>query len=234
MDTVLSLAAALPAEDRFPDDVDLRQAVIPKGRATLEEYLEAFAYTIPLLQTATSLERAAYELCEDAAAENVIHIEARFAPLLHTHRDLKPRDVVAAVLAGMHRAEAEFGISTGLILTALKQDSTEQSIETVQLAAQFRRDGVVGVDLAGPERLFSPRKHRKAIEFAHDAELNVTIHAGRVMLSGTDRKRPSIWVRTALATASIYSRLRVRRSGSPKSRSRSKCVRPAIFRSPDS
>jgi adenosine deaminase len=178
LETVLKLARALPPERAFPASLDLKSAVIPGTRGSLEEYLVAFDYTVPLLQTPSALERSAYELCEDAASENVIYIEIRFAPLLHTLADLKPRDVVAAVLAGMHRAEADFGIATGLILTALKQNSTEQSIETVQLAAQFRRDGVVGVDLAGPEHQNPPVKHRKAIEFAHDAGIHVTIHAG--------------------------------------------------------
>jgi adenosine deaminase len=178
LDTVLELAGSTPREAGLPDTNDLREAVVPGARASLEGYLEAFEYTIPLLQTTSALERVAFELCEDAAAEGVIHIEVRFAPLLHTRLDLKPRDVVAAVLAGLHRAESALGIGTGLILTALKQKSTEESIETVQLAAQFRSEGVVGFDLAGPEKLFSPRKHRKAVEFAHDADLNVTLHAG--------------------------------------------------------
>jgi len=176
--TLLAFARALPPERALPVGVDLRKAVLPESRGSLEDYLVAFDYTVPLLQTPAALERAAYELCEDAANENVIYMEIRFAPLLHTRADLKPRDVVAAVLAGMDRAKTRFGIATGLILAALKQDTTEQSIETVQLAAQFRRDGVVGIDLVGPEHQNPPLKHRKAIEFAHDAGLHVTIHAG--------------------------------------------------------
>ena len=177
-ETVVELARRVPPEAGLPQTDDLRRAVVPEGKHPLEDYLAAFDYTVPLLQTPAALERAAYELCADVAAENVIYLEIRFAPLLHTRLELKPRDVVAAVLSGMHRAEEEFSVQSGLILTALKQESTEQSIETVQLAAQFRRDGVVGIDLAGPERMFPPLKHRKALEFAHDAGLHVTIHAG--------------------------------------------------------
>ncbi len=176
--TVEELARRVPPEAGLPPTEDLRRSVVPGGSRPLEDYLAAFDFTIPLLQTTTALERAAYELCADAAAENVIYMEIRFAPLLHTRLELKPRDVVASVLAGMRRAHEEFGIESGLILTALKQASTEQSIETVQLAAQFRNEGVVGIDLAGPERLFPPLKHRKAVEFAHDAGIHVTIHAG--------------------------------------------------------
>ncbi len=177
-ETVEELARDVRPEAGLPQTEHLRDAVIPKGKQPLESYLAAFDFTIPLLQTQVALERAAFELCLDAAAENVIYIEIRFAPLLHTRLELKPRDVVASVLAGMRRAHDQTGIESGLILTALKQESTEHSIETVQLAAQFRRDGVVGVDLAGPERMFPPLKHRKAVEFAHDAGLHVTIHAG--------------------------------------------------------
>ncbi len=178
LDTIQDLAAHLPPGAELPPTDDLRASVIPSQRASLESYLTAFQYTVPLLQTATALDRVAYELCEDAAAENVVYIEIRFAPLLHTALELKPRDVVAAVLSGMRRAEKAFPIETGLILSAMKQDSTEQSIETVQLAAQFRNEGVVGIDLAGPERMYPPLIHRKAIEFAHDAGIHVTVHAG--------------------------------------------------------
>jgi adenosine deaminase len=176
--TVEEFARRVPPMAGLPATDDLQRSVVPSGSRPLEDYLAAFDFTIPLLQTTAALERAAYELCADAAAENVIYIEIRFAPLQHTRLELKPRDVVASVLAGMHRAHDELGIDSGLILTALKQESTEHSIETVQLAAQFRRDGVVGIDLAGPERKFPPLKHRKAVEFAHDAGLHVTIHAG--------------------------------------------------------
>ncbi len=176
--TVEELARDVRPEAGLPQTDDLRAAIIPKGKRPLDVYLAAFDFTVPLLQTQAALERAAYELCVDAAAENVIYIEIRFAPLLHTRLELKPRDVVTSVLAGMSRAEQELGVESGLILTALKQESTEHSIETVQLAAQFRRSGVVGIDLAGPERSFPPLKHRKAVEFAHDAGLHVTIHAG--------------------------------------------------------
>ncbi|HHK67465.1 MAG TPA: adenosine deaminase [Candidatus Acetothermia bacterium] len=178
LDTVMEMAGSLPPEIRSTLPEDLKSALIPPERCSLEEYLEAFQITVATLQTEEALERAAYELCEDAANENVIYMEIRFAPLLHTQLDLKPRDVVAAVLKGMHRAEADFPIRTGLILSALKPEGTERSIEAAQLAAQFFGKGVVGFDLAGPERSYPPQIHHEAVEFAHAAGLHVTIHAG--------------------------------------------------------
>jgi len=178
LETFLELAKRLPADRRFPASVNLRQAVIPPPRASLTRYLESFEYTIGVLQSASALERAAFELCEDAAAENVAYIEIRFCPLLHTIEGLSPRDVVLATVAGCERAAEETGIEGRLLLTALRNESTERSMEIAQLAAQFRGKGVVGFDLAGPEQGFSLIAHRAAVELAHDAGVPVTLHAG--------------------------------------------------------
>ena len=178
MKTVREWAPTLPDELRFSSSRALRKAVIPSGASSLDEYLEAFDVTVALLQTSEHLERAAFELCEDAAAENVIYVEIRFAPLLHTTGSLNPREVVRAVLRGIERAKTSFGIEGRLILSAMKQASTEDSIEVAQLAAQFSGKGVVGIDLAGPERQYPPKIHRDAIGLARASGIHVTIHAG--------------------------------------------------------
>lgn len=177
-ETVIELAQALPPERRFPADLNLRRALNPPKRCTLEEYLKAFAITVGVLQSEVSLERAAYELCSDAASENVIYMEIRFAPLLHLEQGLRPREVIEAVLAGTKRAERAFPIRTGVILCAMKQESTERSEQVAALAAEYIDKGVVGFDLAGPENGFPPSIHRRAIEAARDAGVHVTIHAG--------------------------------------------------------
>jgi adenosine deaminase len=50
----------------------------------LEEYLQAFAYTLSVMQTAESLERITFELAQDMANDGVRYLEIRFAPYLHT------------------------------------------------------------------------------------------------------------------------------------------------------
>jgi len=131
-----------------------------------------------VLQSEAALERAVYELCEDAAIENVIYMEIRFAPLLHLRDGLEPQQVVAAVLAGMHRAESTYPIRTGLILCGMKHEPPTRSIQTAQLAAEYLGKGVVAFDLAGPEMDFPPSLHCEAIEIAKQAGIHVTIHAG--------------------------------------------------------
>lgn len=177
-ETVMELAEGLPRGRRFPTSLDVRKAMISPQRCTLEEYLKTFEITVAVLQSEAALERAAYELCEDAARENVIYMEIRFAPLLHLQEGLTPDQVVETVLAGTRRAEAAYPISTGLILCAMKQESTDRSKQVAKLAAEYLGKGVVAFDLAGPERDYPPSLHHKAIEIAKEAGLHLTIHAG--------------------------------------------------------
>jgi adenosine deaminase len=176
--TVLELAKRLPKGQRLPASINIEQAVIPPPRCRLEEYLQAFQITVALLQSEEALERAAFELCEDAVNERVVYIEIRFAPLLHLEAGLTPNKVVEAVLAGMRRAERAYSIQTGLILCGMKQHPLAQPEATARLTADYVGEGVVGFDLAGPEERFPPSLHRKAIELARAAGLHLTLHAG--------------------------------------------------------
>lgn len=176
--TVMELSRELPKNRKFPRTLDIEEALFPPQRCSLEEYLQAFEVTVAVLQSEAALERAAYELCEDAANENIIYMEIRFAPLLHLQEGLTPQQVVEAVLSGMRRAEKNYPIRTGLILCAMKQESSDRSKQVAKLAAEYLGKGVVAFDLAGPERNFPPTLHREAIEIVKEAGLYLTIHAG--------------------------------------------------------
>mgnify|MGYP005837625845 CR=1 FL=1 len=174
----LETARELAKRQGLPSSARLEQALTPPPRCRLEEYLQAFQVTLALLQREEALERAAFELCEDAANEGVVYLEIRFAPLLHLEAGLTPAQVVEAVLAGMRRAERIYPLKTGLILCGMKQEPLERLEETVRLAASYLGEGVVGFDLAGPEERFPPSVHRRAIELARAAGLHLTLHAG--------------------------------------------------------
>src|SRR4051812_26256986 len=55
----------------------------------LNDYLKAFDITLAVLQTPDALYRAAYELAEDCAKENVRYFEVRYSPILHTQKGMK-------------------------------------------------------------------------------------------------------------------------------------------------
>ncbi|HXW52580.1 MAG TPA: adenosine deaminase [Myxococcota bacterium] len=147
-------------------------------RRSLEEYLAGFEPLIAVLQHADDIERAFFEVCEDAAAENVWHLELRYCPYLHTKKNLTSKEVVEACIKASERAERAFNISVKQILCGLKNYPHASVFAIAELAAAFRDSGVVGFDLAGPETGYPIKHHQAAIFWAKKHHLFITLHAG--------------------------------------------------------
>jgi len=145
-------------------------------RKSLAMYLEGFAVTLSVLQTEEALERVAFETLEDLAADNVVYVEVRFAPVLHVRGKMNLETVVRSVLRGLEQGKKKTGVQYGLILCAMRDQKV--SLETAELAVSFREKGVVGFDLAGDEYGHPPKKHLDAFEFIRRMNFNITIHAG--------------------------------------------------------
>jgi len=171
--TVIELAkdanySELPTED--PEELS-RWFHQGANQGSLQKYLEGFAHTIAVMQTEEALERVVYEQAEDLSRDGVVYFETRFAPIFHTRKGLSHQQVVAAVLKGMERGKQDFGISSGLIICAMR--NMDVSLEMAELAVDFRERGVVGFDLAGEEGGYPPKKTRRrfplhsAPEFQH-------------------------------------------------------------------
>src|SRR3954470_13080940 len=91
----------------------------------LEDYLRRFDVTISVLQTEEALERAAYELAEDAAEDGVRYIEIRNAPILNVVQGLTLVQAVEAPLRGLRKAEKDFGVIGRFIICALRHFPAE-------------------------------------------------------------------------------------------------------------
>ena len=163
----------LPAED--PEEL-ARWFHQGANQGSLPKYLEGFAHTIAVMQTEEALEQVAYEQAEDLSRDGVVYFETRFAPIFHTGKGLSHQQVVSAVLKGLERGRKDFGISSGLIICAMR--NMDVSLEMAELAVDFRERGVVGFDLAGEEGGFPPKKHVDAFHYIQRQNFNITIHAG--------------------------------------------------------
>ena len=152
--TMLELAAPLGVSLPASEPEALASAMRAGNSRDLVEYLEKFAITLSLMQTPDALERTAFELAEDSAAENVRYLEVRYGPVLHTAEGLSMAAVNNAVLDGLARAEAETGIRTGVIVCGLRDRYASASMQQAELAVEFRHQGVIGFDLAGAEAGF--------------------------------------------------------------------------------
>jgi adenosine deaminase len=179
LDTILELAESqkvkLPAADRE----GLAKAIhMGEVCDDLVDYLKAFDITCAVLQTEEALERAAFELAEDAAKENVWHLEVRYAPILHTRRGLSLARIVEAVLAGLKRAERQYEITTGVILCGIRNIDPKESFRLAELAVAYKSRGVVAFDLAGGEAGNPAKRHAESFALVLANNMNTTVHAG--------------------------------------------------------
>ena len=154
-------------------------------RKDLVLYLDTFAHTTGVMQHAESLHRVARECVEDLLADGVVYAEVRFAPELHTEAGLEMDAVVEAVTSGFAEASAGTELTMRTICSAMRQN--HNSLEVSQLAVRWRDRGVVGFDIAGPEKGYPPDDHMLAFQYAQRENFHFTIHAGEAY------GPPSIW-----------------------------------------
>ncbi len=148
--------------------------VAPDHTPSLVALLEYFEVPIAVLQTEAALERAAYEMCVDAAADGIDYLEVRWAPRLHLRRGLGVAAVIEAVLRGLDAAPIE----AVAIACAMRQHPPHDNLEMARIAGRYAGQGLVGLDLAGDEANYPPAPHRPAFEAARAAGLRLTCHAG--------------------------------------------------------
>ena len=158
---------------------ELRNLISPgKTHASLNDYLKGFEITLKVLQTRENLYRAAYELAEDCAKENVGYFEVRYSPILHTQKGLSLPVILEAVIDGLKAGQRDFGVMSGVIVCGMRNISPEVSLRMAELAVAFKHRGVVGFDLAGAENNYPARDHLGAFSLILSNNVNVTIHAG--------------------------------------------------------
>jgi adenosine deaminase len=189
--TIVELADGIGHRLPATDEAELaRWFVAAADSGSLERYLETFAHTVAVMQTADSLYRVARECALDLAADGVVYAEVRFAPEQHLERGLSLPEVVEAVLAGfaagtVEAREGGHRIRVLTLLTAMRHAA--RSTEIAELAVRFRDVGVGGFDIAGAEVGYPPTRHLDAFEYLQRENFHFTIHAGEAF------GLPSIW-----------------------------------------
>lgn len=146
--------------------------------SSLAEYLEHFDLPIACLVTEDNLEQAALDLMRQAAGENVIYLEMRFAPLLSVRPELNCHQVIASVICGIEKGQAQYGIWGNAILCGLRNDSTENNIAMLTVGREFLGHGVCAADLAGDEASYPVMGQRAFFEAARKLGIPYTVHAG--------------------------------------------------------
>jgi adenosine deaminase len=151
---------------------------------SLLAYLDKMHYPLWVTQFYENIVKASEAIVTVAAEQGVETLELRYSPVIHTYAGLTPRQSIRAVLSGMNHAKRHHPkMKLGLVVIAMRQHGphiakilARQAIAEAQHLHE--RTGVVGFDIAGPERGNPPRLFRSAYEIARLGRLGLTAHAG--------------------------------------------------------
>jgi adenosine deaminase len=146
-------------------------------------YLDKMHYPLWVTQFYENIVKVTEAIVDAAASHGVKTLELRYSPVIHTYAGLTPRQSIRAVLSGMNRASKRHPMKLGLVVIAMRQHGPHiAKILARQAIAEAQhlhtRSGVVGFDIAGPERGNPPRLFRSAYEIGRLGRLGLTAHAG--------------------------------------------------------
>lgn len=195
--TVIDLAKQRGIELVSYDEKELRKYAVwhVQENATLAKFLDHFKYFAPVFKGSRyAIRRLTLEAIEDFHRRGIVYIELRFSPhLLATigndplneddpEEKITPEEVLEEVLkANKIAAEKYPSIMVRFLLCGIVA-FPQWSQETAELCVKYRNDGVVGMDLAGdpqdPDYHTEMELHKKAFDYAHENNVNITIHAG--------------------------------------------------------
>jgi adenosine deaminase len=166
------------------DEMRSHLEIQPTEEGSLLAYLDKMHYPLWITQFYENIVKVTEAIVEAAAAAQVQTLELRYSPLIHTYAGLTPRQSIRAVLSGMNHARSGHPrLKLGLIVIAMRQHGPHiAKVLARQAIAEAQhlhaRTGVVGFDIAGPERGNPPRLFKSAYEIARLGRLGLTAHAG--------------------------------------------------------
>jgi len=172
----------LPTKDYWEFEAMVTMGPRDKNRG-LNEMNEKFYQWTELIQSSpeaiqesvASVIGGGYRKC------NLVLQELRFNPMFRNRRGERDLDhIINAARWGVERAILEYPkVKAGIILMMDRRLSREQNAIIVDKAIRYAGKGVVGVDLAGPDRsTFSIASVTKLFRQAREAGLGVTVHTG--------------------------------------------------------
>ncbi|HZV84592.1 MAG TPA: adenosine deaminase [Brevundimonas sp.] len=145
--------------------------------SNLQDFLDIYYAGAEVLRTEEDFHDLAVAYFRRAAADNVRHAEIFFDPQTHTDRGLPFSIAADGLLAGMRTAEAELGVTSGLILCFLRHLDEDAALATLA-AAEPWLDRIVGVGLDSSEVGHPPSKFRRVFDRAGQMGLKRVAHAG--------------------------------------------------------
>lgn len=143
----------------------------------LQSFLDLYYATMDVLRTEDDFAELTRRYLLTAATQGLRHVELFFDPQAHTARGIRIETVIDGIGVALDEAERDLGISSGMILSFLR-DQSEESAEAALLAGIGRSDRIIGVGLDSAEVGNPPSLFERVYGRARAEGLHVVAHAG--------------------------------------------------------
>ena len=143
----------------------------------LQSFLDLLYINLEVLHTRDDFEQMTRSYLRRAAAAGVRHAEVSTDIQAHTRRGIPIEVVVAGVRAALDASEADYGITTRLIISFLRDRSP---VEAINLLTQLLESGAQfdGIGLDSAEIGYPPSLFVELYDLARANGLHVVAHAG--------------------------------------------------------
>jgi adenosine deaminase/aminodeoxyfutalosine deaminase len=147
-------------------------------------FMEAFKTITRLLSTPDDYELAAWRMCQQLAAQGVVHAEVYISVgVIYLWRNHDPHcfePIFAGLERARERAGRELGLSLYWIFDAVRHFTVDEAAVVFRKAAELRPQypSIIGIGLGGDERRTGSEPFRAIYAKAREAGLRLTNHAG--------------------------------------------------------
>lgn len=143
----------------------------------LQEFLDLYYAGMSVLQSRQDFYELTYAYLQRVHADNCRHVEIFFDPQAHTERGIAFADVIEGILNALERGEADFGVTSHLILSFLRHLSEEDAFKTLEQAEPYY-NRLLGVGLDSSEMGHPPSKFERVFAKSSSFGLKLFAHAG--------------------------------------------------------
>jgi adenosine deaminase len=159
-------------------------------------FLAAYDAAAELFRTEDDYAKLAEHYLSNVARDGAIYAEFFTSPDHAVRAGLSPQAYTDALGEGMKRAKAKTGIESRMIVTGVRHFGVESVEAAARFAARCGHPLVAGFGMAGDERFGDVEDYVRAFDFAREAGLGITVHAGEFggpesVQAALDHLRPS-------------------------------------------
>jgi adenosine deaminase len=195
--------------------------------ADLQSFLDLYYACMDVLRTEEDFHDLASAYLRRAHAQGVRHAEMFLDPQAHTARGVPMESIIDGLTSALAGARRDFGITGGLILCFLRDQSPASALSTLESIAD-RTDDLIGVGLDSAEVGYPPSLFTEVFVRARGRGLHVVAHAGEEGPRNTSGNRWISYGRSVSITGSGRSKTIAWSRGCAKRRFPSPSARSAI------